>query len=69
MPFVLFNALMSFQSYINKVLVEKLDIFINVYLDDNFIYTKKAEESHKTAVQWILELLQKNRLYFNLKKY
>ena len=30
--FGLFNALTSFQDYINKILAEKLDIFIIVYL-------------------------------------
>ena len=38
MPFGLFNALTSFQGYINKILVEKLDIFVIVYLNDILIY-------------------------------
>ena len=40
MPFGLSNAPASFQGYINKILAEKLDIFVIVYLDDIFIYTK-----------------------------
>ena len=40
MFFELFNILASFQSYINKILAKKLDIFVIVYLDDIFIYTK-----------------------------
>ena len=40
MPFRLSNIPVDFQSYINKILAEKLDIFIIVYLDDIFIYTK-----------------------------
>ena len=40
MPFGLFNAPASFQSYINKILAKKLDIFIIVYLDNIFIYTE-----------------------------
>lgn len=39
MPFGLFNALISFQNYINKILAEKLNIFIIIYLNDIFIYT------------------------------
>ena len=38
MPFRLSNALASFQSYINKILAEKLDIFFIMSLDDIFIY-------------------------------
>ena len=40
MPFGLSNAPASFQGYINKILAEKLDIFVIVYLDDIFIYTE-----------------------------
>ena len=40
MPFDLSNAPADFQSYINKILVEKLDILVIVYLDDILIYTK-----------------------------
>ena len=39
-PFGLSNAPASFQGYINKILAEKLDIFIIVYLDDILIYTE-----------------------------
>ena len=38
MLFGLSNTPASFQGYINKILVEKLDIFVIVYLDDIFIY-------------------------------
>ena len=40
MSFGLSNALASFQGYINKILAEKLDIFVIVYLDDILIYTE-----------------------------
>ena len=39
MLFRLSNAPVSFQGYINKILAEKLDVFIIVYLDDILIYT------------------------------
>ena len=42
MPFGLFNAPASFQEYVNKILAEKLDIFVIVYLDHILIYTKNA---------------------------
>ena len=42
MFFYLSNTPASFQDYINKILVEKLDVFIIVYLDDILIYTKNT---------------------------
>ena len=40
MLFDLSNTPTTFQGYINKILVEKLDIFIIIYLDDILVYTK-----------------------------
>ena len=51
MPFGLFNTPASFQGYINKILAEKLDIFVIVYLDDIFIYTKDPNQAHIDAIQ------------------
>ena len=50
MPFGLTNAPASFQGYINKILAEKLDIFIIVYLDDILIYTEDDGDGHVAAV-------------------
>ena len=55
MLFGLTNAPASFQGYINKILAEKLDIFVIVYLDDILIYTKDDGDGHVAAVQWVLE--------------
>ena len=68
MPFGLSNAPTSFQGYINKILAEKLDIFVIVYLDDIFIYTEDQGQDHVEAVRWVLDLLRKNGLFANLKK-
>ena len=68
MPFGLINAPASFQGYINKILAEKLDIFVIVYLDDILIYTEDDGDGHVTAVRWVLEQLRKFSLYANLKK-
>ena len=62
------NAPASFQAYINKIVAKKLDVFVIVYLDDIFIYTKDEGKGHVEAVQWVLNLLHKNRLFANLKK-
>ena len=40
MLFGLFNGLAIFQEYINKILAEKLNIFVIIYLDDILIYTE-----------------------------
>ena len=50
MPFGLINAPASFQRYINKILVEKLDIFVIIYLDDILIYTDDDRDGHVAAV-------------------
>ena len=68
MPFGLTNAPASFQGYINKILAEKLDIFVIVYLDDILIYTEDDGDGHVAAVRWVLEQLRKFSLYANLKK-
>ena len=68
MSFGLSNAPASFQGYINKILAEKLDIFIIVYLDDILIYTEDPGQAHVSANWWVLEELRKNGLFANLKK-
>ena len=68
MPFGLSNALASFQGYINKILAKKLDIFVIIYLDDIFIYTKDPGQGHIEVVRWVLDVLRRYRLFANLKK-
>ena len=68
MPFGLSNAPASFQGYINKILAEKLDIFIIVYLDDILIYIEDPGHAHVDAVWSVLDILKKHGLYANLKK-
>ena len=68
MPFGLSNAPASFQSYINKILAEKLDVFIIVYLDNILIYIEDEGQGHVEGVWWVLNLLKKNGLFANLKK-
>ena len=50
MLFELFNVLASFQSYINKIIAEKLDIFIIFYLKNIFIFTEALGQRHIKTV-------------------
>ena len=68
MSFGLSNAPASFQRYVNKILAEKLDVFVIVYLDDILIYTEDAGQVHVEAVRWVLGELRKHGLFANLKK-
>ena len=68
MSFSLTNAPVSFQRYINKIIKEKLDIFVIVYLNDILIYTYVDRDRQVSAVWWLLEQLRKFLLFANLKK-
>jgi len=43
------------------------DIMV-VYLDNILIFTKMKEE-HAQAVQWVLQILKKNKLFLHPEKY
>ena len=68
MPFGLSNAPVTFQGYVNKILAEKLDVFVIVYLDNILIYTEDPGQPHVDAVRWVLDQLWKYSLFANLKK-
>ena len=68
MPFELMNAPASFQGFINKILAEKLNIFVIVYLDNILIYIDNDGDGHIAAVRWVLRQFRKYSLYANLKK-
>lgn len=67
MPFELSNIQASLQGYINQILTKKLDIFVIIYLDDIFIYTKDQDQGRMGALRYVLNLLRKNGLFANLK--
>lgn len=60
------NASASFQEYINNILVENLDIFIIVKLDNILIYNDKAD--YIDIAGWGFYNIQKHYLYTYLKK-
>ena len=68
MPFGLFNIPATFQKYVNTILVEKLNVFIIIYLDDILIYTEDPGQLHVEAVRWVLDQLQKYSFFANMKK-
>ena len=68
MLFGLPNAPATFQGYVNKILVEKLNVFVIVYLDDILIYIEDSGQAHVKVVWWVLENLRKHGLFANLKK-
>ena len=68
MHFGLFNALALFQEYVNKILAEKFDIFVIIYLDNILIYTKDLQQLHIKTLCWVLDQLQKHFFFTNLKK-
>ncbi len=69
MSFGLTNVPAIFQGFINKILAEKLDVFVIIYLDNILIYIKSGGKEYVEVVQWVLDQLQKYLLYANLKKY
>ena len=56
--FKLINASATFQTYINNVLKEHLNMFVVVYLDDILVYSKN-EKDHKKHIRQILNTLKK----------
>ena len=68
MLFGLSNAPVTLQGYVNKILAEKLDIFIIVYLDNTLSYTKNPDQPHVNAICWVLDQLWKHSFFANLKK-
>ena len=69
MSFRLSNAPASFQNYINKILANKLDIFVIIYLDNILIYIKDQGQGYVNAVWRMLDFLRKNSFFANLKKW
>ena len=59
------NAPSIFSGYINKILAEKFDIFVIIYLDDILIYSKDLRQLYVEIVCQVLDQIQK---YFFLKK-
>jgi len=67
MPFGLCNAPSTFQSMINDVCRDMLDIGVIAYMDNILIYMETVEE-HVALVRWVMERLPKAPLCLSIKK-
>ena len=67
MLFKLYEASSSFQSYINDILWDCLNIFVTVYIDDILIYSKNRKD-HQIHVQTVLTKLQNAGLQLDIDK-
>jgi len=71
-PLVMFfemtNSLVTFQTMMNDIFQNLItEGIVVVYLDDILIFTK-MEKEHTQAVQWVLQVLKENKLFFHPEK-
>jgi hypothetical protein len=67
MPFGLTNAPATFQTLMNDIFRDLLDVCVVVYLDDILVYSKTRAD-HEKHLRMVLERLQKHQLYAKLSK-
>jgi hypothetical protein len=67
MPFGIANAPATFQREMQRVLKERLDVSVLVYIDDILIFSRDAEE-HAGHVEWVLNQLRVHGYYANPDK-
>jgi hypothetical protein len=67
MPFGLTNAPATFQSLMNDIFRDMLDICVIVYLDDILVFSKN-DEDHEKHVRQVLQRLRENKLYARSSK-
>jgi hypothetical protein len=67
MPFGIANAPATFQREMQRILKDRLDSSVMVYIDDILIFSKD-EEDHVEQVEWVLAQLKQNGYYANPDK-
>jgi hypothetical protein len=67
MSFGLTNASAYFMNLMNKVVMEYLDRFVMVFIDDILIYSKSGSD-HEEHLRLVLQKLRENKLYAKYSK-
>jgi hypothetical protein len=67
MLFSLYNTPRIFQSYINNLILDYLDIFCTTYLDNVLVYSNTPKEHTKHVLKVLYQLLD-HSLYININK-
>jgi hypothetical protein len=67
MSFGLTNAPTYFMYMMNKVIMEYLDKFVMVFVDDILVYSR-SEEEHEGHLRFVLQRLRDHKLYAKLSK-
>ena len=67
MTFSLTNAPTAFQRFMFHILLDYLNDFIIVYLDDILVYSETVEE-HEEHIRKVLQKLQEAKVTLKLKK-
>lgn len=67
LPFSLINGPVTFQRFINEILIEHLNDFYATYMDNILIYLSTPEE-YEAYIKKIIVILQVHGLQANIKK-
>src|SRR5688572_2298152 len=67
MSFGLTNTPAAFMDLINRVFNQYLDMFVIVFIDDIFVYSRN-EEDHANHLRIVLQVLRDRQLFFVFDK-
>lgn len=55
--FELSNIVVSFQRYINKIIIKKQNIFVIIYINNILFYIKNLGQPNMDKIYWVFEKL------------